>query len=236
MTTVQQEPKSGGDPWSWSWTRWRNGVRVEYGALIHSCIAVCLCLGILGGEAPDLRFWTWPETWFSKQETASRGAQLTCAFGFSYFVLDSIFLAGVRTLPRTLRGGFLLHHLICGLGLLGPLWYGRDSTIVLFGYLLGELSNPPRVAGQLFAAAGDPGRAEFCDQLHYGMFLALRALSGKLVFEAFLPSAELWTTRVCIVFLVLFTGITIGYYLVFSSSDGGRLQQQQQGQIRRKQD
>jgi len=40
--------------------------------------------------------------------------------------------------------GYYFHHVVCVIGLFGPVLNGVDGTIALLGFIGGELSNPPR--------------------------------------------------------------------------------------------
>jgi hypothetical protein len=71
-----------------------------------------------------------------------------------YFIWDSLVVLYVRAhdpqrFPGWWAHGFLAHHAVCAVALLVPAITGQDVNIALGGFVLGELSNPPRLMALL---------------------------------------------------------------------------------------
>ncbi|GAB5362157.1 hypothetical protein AAMO2058_000774000 [Amorphochlora amoebiformis] len=82
--------------------------------------------------------------------------------------------------------GFLLHHLACLWGLIGSLSTGHDATLILIGFTVGEVSNPPRILttlSSLFPARLKKIRRlrQYLESWHLLLFMTTRVLLAKYV-------------------------------------------------------
>jgi len=131
----------------------------------------------------------------------------------------------------------LLHHVVCITGLIGPVLTGQDGTIILFGMLVGECSNPPRALYSIWARLGgtgnskhslfrfsceDPSKrvktAESLRLFYFVLFAMSRIFAAHYVAHVVLPFASLIMTKLAGIFLVIFSAICIWDYAITSRS------------------
>jgi len=110
-------------------------------SLCHSIFAVLVGALVFLWDVPTLRFWEWDNIW--QEPTTIKQSWVFC-LGSIYFLCDIFFLSQRRRLGKH-EWGLILHHVVCTMGLLAPVWFGRDGTLVLVGYVLGEIPNPARL-------------------------------------------------------------------------------------------
>ena len=137
-------------------------------ALVHSVVGVLVGTLVLIFELPNLRFWEWEHTYLKSPTSNVQAILFSCSA--IYFLLDLHHLFHKER--NVVQCALIMHHIVCVVGLLSPVYYGCDGPIVLVGYILGmhlichlkqtlhqrcpiiffsfkgEISNPPRLLAQ----------------------------------------------------------------------------------------
>ena len=163
-----------------------------------------------------------------------------------YFSLDSLDLLLYDPHPsQPPTVFFLVHHLICWVGLALPLITGLDRGLILVGLVLGEVANPPRLCAQMVAAhggleveAGRVGELKGIDALsreqlgwyhvyslwsglHLVVFSGTRVAGVWYIWEVLWPRAESMWTLVTAVAIAIFSLATVAVYAF--TADGVQL-------------
>lgn len=112
---------------------------------------MCLIIGptVLFATAPTLNIFQWFEEDGFIHAPTNLAIQLALLFSVVYYIWDTycIFTICGKVSNGKLRFddyGYLFHHFTCGVGMLCPALFGVDGPLVLYAFLQGEFSNPPR--------------------------------------------------------------------------------------------
>jgi len=173
------------------------------------------------------------EWWLSSPTTS--GQAFLFLLSASYFFCD-ILLLHLRHRLSTSKGQRLFaHHLLSVTGLVGCVCTGRDGPLVLVALLLAELSNPPmhlltlaRYISKSANSSTSVGQSSLVsdwlrrcvgrsvlvvcahmdlDLLHVLVFLFTRLMCLQFTAHAVMPFAQLTSTKLCSVSLLLLSGL-----------------------------
>ena len=117
-------------------------------------------------------------------------------------------IACKRHMPRFLIMGLLVHHLTCALGMASCIIYDADGAIVIFGAMLGELSNPPRLIALVYEEKSLQRRRWI--HAHHVIFVITRLIAAKYT-EAVVPFMSLTTTFLTSLTLLMLSVMVIVY-------------------------
>lgn len=199
-------------------------------AFAHSMLVIIGGLLSIFIELPHLRFWAWGP-WFLAPTSRSQALLFTISTIFYSFDLLVILFTRSQMHKRDL--GMVIHHMVTIVGLLGPLLTGRDGTLVIFGFILGECSNPARLCYQMCVRLGKresvlplpclapekrPKTIEALRILYCVLFALSRVICAHYVAHAVLPLASLFLTKAVAIALVIFSAICIWDYAISDSA------------------
>jgi len=225
-------------PSVWS-TVWRQ-FRYDDMSIVHAVVGMTIALISIFIDAPTLKVWEWAEPGNYFEQPTSRLQALCFSFTILYFFYDTtwIFIKAARRPKFALSvedGGYLFHHFACVFGLIFPIIHGHDGALGIIGFIIGELSNPPRAVADFIAwelaemrqqvltrgqrglqAAGfsleEAGRAyahlygwRVFVDAHFGSFVACRVYLVKFVASYMFPMCVLTTSKVAAVLVLVFS-------------------------------
>lgn len=174
-------------------------------SLVHSMFAIVVGLSVFLYDLPSFKFWLW-DHW--KDTTTNKQCTLFMLAAF-YFVCDTFLLCQRKFLTRH-EVGLICHHVCCLCGLLFPVWSGRDGALVLAGYILGEIPNPPRLLSIL--ADHPEFRTSWIVKwqlslvtLHYALFVSTRVLCVDFLVKVAWQHSFSWITLAAAFSLILFS-------------------------------
>ena len=186
---------------------------------IHTIVVIVVGFVSVIAEFCALERWRIAEirTFLTQPTTALQRSLFCCSIG--YYAIDCLILlemmrryvaAAVRTGKGTLQAlkgswsaardvGFLCHHMACLWGLAGAVFYGMDGTLLLIGFSVGELSNPPRVVATLVGLFPSTlgwlkPRVPGLTFVHFLLFVGTRVLLAKYAVSIVAPLCALYST------------------------------------------
>jgi hypothetical protein len=136
-------------------------------SLSHAMACLFLCPFALFYHAPDFNIPGWfqgPDGYLLQPTPI--GISLVFLMSCTYYIWDTfcIFEICKRVRGGPLRFddyGYLFHHLSCGLGMFFPAVLVVDGPLVLFAFILGEVSNPPRGIAEAYEFEMDAMRIAY---------------------------------------------------------------------------
>jgi hypothetical protein len=136
-------------------------------SFIHACCALVLVPIAIFGQAYQVgstevwdaahakefsslswpqQLWRWCEALQQHEPTALH--QFISGFAGVYYIVDLIIVwLDVHPIEFTLKCWYSVHHVLCWIGLVFPVFYYRstwDIDLAYVGFWVGEISNPPR--------------------------------------------------------------------------------------------
>lgn len=201
-------------------------------SLCHSVFAVVVGIIVFICDVPTLRFWEWDSIW--QESTTTKQSFVFCTASI-YFLCDIFFLCQHPRL-RKHEWGLILHHLVCAMGLLVPVLSNRDGTLVLVGYVIGEIPNPARLLSILVDNPKFQGHWLVKWQislvtLHYALFVSSRVLCMDFLVKVVYYEAQSPLTVLCAVLLLVFSVAVLFEYLNDGGGVGDRASQSSRGLV-----
>mmetsp|Transcript_26922 Transcript_26922/g.43292 ORF Transcript_26922/g.43292 Transcript_26922/m.43292 type:complete len:248 (-) Transcript_26922:68-811(-) len=119
--------------------------------------------------------------------------------------------------------GFILHHAFCLLGLCSSMIHRSDATLILLGFTIGEVSNPPRILvtlSGLFPRYLDSIRrhTKYLTNTHLLLFIATRVLLAKYLSSLVSRYAKLYTTIISALGILMISFIALSISIKGSNS------------------